>query len=487
MANTSNPSQQGCTSPTDRDSSSVQDSTSSPALSPTTTTPAEVARKVTRLTLTEYTARTKQPAAAPHTSTHKSTHNTLPRFDEFQPVYRDGAQESLDALDFEVEVDPVCKLDNINVKLLQHYHGHFAQVPRRPWFMDMVEKRPRPTPSLWIRRKNDKLRTATRTSTSGSKVKRTVLLPATATITSIVNPYPALKKIKLSKPSNSTLRHREEPEARPRVKWRRYLELPNAAYREEARPRVKRRRHWELPDAAYQEEAEIEGYLDTHRSTPFPLLRLPRELRDQIYDYLTPDVSFWIGRPPVVGKQKNAVVERSSMHKSAALIKSKHSLIFVCRDTRDEFRSALWRAYVDDPDRQAALRVYDFDPEPISDMFTGCTALELPEVLAKRRRQRVHMYLTGIFDVIADWSSLIRVASFKHSSCAGSTSVTRLSWIRGTRSPGARSCFTYFLRSKTLSFTLPRLSFSRLVLISFISGHLRCAYLCVATRSVHES
>jgi hypothetical protein len=353
--------------------------------------------------------------------------------------------------------------------------------------MDMVEKRPRPTPSLWIRRKNDKLRTATRTSTSGSKVKRTVLLPATATITSIVNPYPALKKIKLSKPSNSTLRHREEPEARPRVKWRRYLELPNAAYREEARPRVKRRRHWELPDAAYQEEAEIEGYLDTHRSTPFPLLRLPRELRDQIYDYLTPDVSFWIGRPPVVGKQKNAVVERSSMHKSAALIKSKHSLIFVCRDTRDEFRSALWRAYVDDPDRQAALRVYDFDPEPISDMFTGCTALELPEVLAKRRRQRVHMYLTGIFDVIADWSSLIRVASFKHSSCAGSTSVTRLSWIRGTRSPGARSCFTYFLRSKTLSFTLPRLSFSRLVLISFISGHLRCAYLCVATRSVHES
>jgi hypothetical protein len=372
MANTSNPSQQSCTS--------------SPPLSPTTTTHAEVTRKVTRLTLTEYTARTKQSAAAPHPGNHKSAHSTLPRFDEFQPVYRDGAQESLDAFDFEVKVDPVCKLDNINVKLLQHYHGHFAQFPRRPWFMDMVEKRPRPTPSLWIRRKNDKLRTATRTSTSGSKVKRNVLLPATATITSIVNPYPALKKIKLSKPSNSTLRHREEPEARPRVKWRRYLELPNAAYREEARPRVKRRRHWELPDAAYQEEAEIEGYLDTHRSTPFPLLRLPRELRDQIYDYLTPDVSFWIGRPPVVGKQKNAVVERSSMHKSAALIKSKHSLIFVCRDTRDEFRSALWRAYVDDPDRQAALRVYDFDPEPISDMFTGCTALELPEVLAKGGR-----------------------------------------------------------------------------------------------------
>jgi hypothetical protein len=108
---------------------------------------------------------------------------------------------------------------------------------------------------------------------------------------------------------------------------------------------------------------------------------------------LAPDEAFWIARPPVVGKQKNAVVEKASMHKSAALIKSKHSLNFASRDTRDEFRCALWRDYVDS-DRQVPLRVYDFDPKLVSDLFTGCSPLELPKLLEKRRH-RVNMYLTG--------------------------------------------------------------------------------------------
>ena len=82
------------------------------------------------------------------------------------------------------------------------------------------------------------------------------------------------------------------------------------------------------------------------------------------------------------------------MHKSAALIKSIHSLIFVSRDTRDEFRVALWRAYVDDPDRQATLRVYDFDPKPIRDLFTGCSPLDLSKLLAKEI-DHVNMYFTG--------------------------------------------------------------------------------------------
>jgi hypothetical protein len=127
--------------------------------------------------------------------------------------------------------------------------------------------------------------------------------------------------------------------------------------------------------------------------SPHFLFRLPREPRDYIYAYLAPDEAFWIARPPVIGKQKNAIVERASMHKSAALIKCKHSLIFASRDTRDEFRCALWRDYVDS-DRQVPLRVYDFDPEPISDLFAGFSTLDLPKAL-KKRRYRVSMYLTG--------------------------------------------------------------------------------------------
>jgi hypothetical protein len=67
--------------------------------------------------------------------------------------------------------------------------------------------------------------------------------------------------------------------------------------------------------------------------------------------------------------------------------------MFACRQTRDEFRSALWRNYVYS-DRQVPFRIYDFNPKPISALFNGCTALELPELL-KKSRYGVNMYLTG--------------------------------------------------------------------------------------------
>jgi hypothetical protein len=273
-----------------------------------------------------------------------------------------------------VASDPVRELDKVNVNLLQHYDRPLLSV--HPWMEVLPRPRPKPKPSLWIRRQNDKPSIAIRTSTSGSKVERGVLLPATATIAPITT-------------SDYTLKN--------------YMPLPApieaSTHTLENDILVLASRKISIHALEIEDDALIPATTMIPPvvifDPPFPLLRLPRELRDQIYAYLTPDEAFWIGRPPVVGEQKNAVVESDYMHKSAALVKSKHSLIFVCRDTRDEFRSALWRAYVDDPDRQAAFRVYDFDPKPISEIFNGCTTLELPKVLSKWRRQRVRMYLTG--------------------------------------------------------------------------------------------
>jgi hypothetical protein len=374
------------------------------------TTPAEVARKATRLTLTEYTARTKQPSAAPHISTDKPAHSDP--LDEVQTVYWGGAQEcpddSLDPFDVEVEVNAMPK--PINVNMLSS-----TQVSHNSWFMNSIEEHPRPKPSLWIRRKDNKLGSANKlanwTSTSGSTVLLDdVFRPATATINPIVTSDSTLANNTLVhvpiKTSDYTLEN-YMPLPTPNETSTRTLEnnilvpTPSKTSTHTLKDNMmvptlrKTSTHaLELEDDAVVPATSITPPAVIFNST-FRLLDLPRELRDDIYAYLTPDETFWIGRPPVVGEEKNAIVERYSMHKSAALIKSKHSLIFACRATRDEFRSALWRAYVEDADRQAALRVYDFDPKPIIDLFNGCTALELPKLLSKGGRLRVHMYLSG--------------------------------------------------------------------------------------------
>ena len=289
-----------------------------------------------------------------------------------------------------VASDPVRELDNVN--LLQHYdqpllsvHHYMEVLPTRP--------RPKPKPSMWIRRQNDKPSIATQTSTSGSKVKRGALLPASATIAPITtSDYTIKNYMPLPAPIETSTKTLENDILVPTLSKTSTHTLENDMLVLASR---KISTHTlEIEDDALVPATTMIPPVVIF-DPPFLLLRLPRELRDQIYAYLTPDEAFWIGRPPVVGEQKNAVVESDSMHKSAALIKSKHSLIFACRDTRDEFRSALWRAYVDDPDRQAAFRVYDIDPKPIGEIFNGCTTLELPKVLSKGRRQRVRMYLTG--------------------------------------------------------------------------------------------
>jgi hypothetical protein len=324
--------------------------------------------------------------------------------------------------------------------------------------MNSIEERPRP--SLWIRRKNNKRGSANKlanwTSTSGSTVLLdNVFRPATATINPIVtsdstlaNNTPVLIPIKSE---NYTLENYTLENYMP-------LPTPNARTLENnvlvpalsktsthtlednmmvPVPRKTSTHALELEDDALVTATTITSPAVIFNS-PFRLLDLPRELRDDIYTYLTPDETFWIGRPPVVGEEKNAVVESSSMHKSAALIKSKHTLIFACRATRDEFRSALWRAYVEDADRQAAPESTTSIPSPSS---TCLMAVRRSSCQSCCQRGEDSAYTCTFLEIsggIADWSSLIRVASSKHSSCAGCRSVTSMASSRITRSPGAR-------------------------------------------------
>jgi hypothetical protein len=196
MANTTSPSQQSRTSPSDGESSPVQDSTSSPPVSPT---PAEVARKVTRLTLEEYTARKKPQTAVPHTSTPKSAHSTLPPFGRSQTVYRGGAQEcsyaSLDAFDVEVEEGIDREINDINENLLSPKQVSDEYNYGLMWLFGVL---PRPAPSLWIRRKNNELGSANKLANWTSNSGSTVLLddvswPATTTNNRIMTSHSALE------------------------------------------------------------------------------------------------------------------------------------------------------------------------------------------------------------------------------------------------------------------------------------------------------
>ena len=341
-----NSSQQSCGSPSDPESSHEQDSTSSRPASPATTPASEVASKVTRLTLEEYTARKKKQAAAPQASSQKLAHITLTPF----------------------ETD-----DN----LIQHCDDEpFVRATPNPRIMATTEGRA--GRYLLLRRKNDKLesanRTATRISTPRSKFKENLLSPAIKTATPVMASGSALENYLRLLPPTKTPDHIPGNRILAPISAKTYNQI------------------LQLEDDALVRATTTTTPVVTFDS-PFPLLHLPRELRDSIYAYLTPDEEFWISRPPVVGKRRRAIVERFFMRKPATLIQSEHSLIFACRDTRDEFRCALWRDYVDS-DRQVPLRVYDFDPKPISDLFAGCTPLELPKSLQKGR-YRVSMYLTG--------------------------------------------------------------------------------------------
>jgi hypothetical protein len=320
MANTTNPSQQSRTSPSDRESSPVQDSTSSPPVSPT---PAEVARKITRLTLEEYTARNKPQTAVPHTSTPKSAHSTLPPFERSQTVYRGGAQEcsyaSLDAFDVEVEEGIDHDINDINDNLLSPKQVSNEYNYGLMWLFGVLS---RPAPSLWIRRKNNELGSANKLANWTSNYGSTVLLddvsrPATATSNRIMTSHSALE--------NNTLVH--VPIKTSDYTLENYMPLPTP--NETSTRTLENNVLVPAPSKIFSHTLELEdGALvpaTTHTTPvvnfdpPFRLLDLARELRDEIYSYLTPDDAFWFARPPVIGNQKNAVFERNSLRKPATL------------------------------------------------------------------------------------------------------------------------------------------------------------------------
>ena len=304
----------------DTPGSNVEDDVLSPATATNTpvvasTTPAQVARKATRLTLTEYTARTKQPSAAPHISTDKPVRGTP--LDKFQTVYRGGAQEcpsdSLDAFDVEVEVDTMP--EPINVNLLSS-----TQVSRRPWFMNSIEEHPRPKPSLWIRRKNNKLGSANKLTNWTSHSGSTVLLddvfrPATATITPIMTSDSALENnTPVLIPTKSEIYTLDNYMPLPTLNAR---TLENnilvPALSKTSTDTLEDNMMVPVPRKTFTHTLELEDYAHVPATTitppvvifnsPFRLLDLPRELRDDIYSYLTPGETFWIGRPPVVGEE----------------------------------------------------------------------------------------------------------------------------------------------------------------------------------------
>lgn len=130
--------------------------------------------------------------------------------------------------------------------------------------------------------------------------------------------------------------------------------------------------------------------------TVFPFFRLPPELRDEIYIYASLTENVWIGRPPRSSDgSDNAIVEKDSMHRPATLVRTEHSILGVCHQTRDEFRTAMWREFMTAP-RVVNFRVYDFAFDPLEEVFANCSISEV-EKLQVEDKCRVHPHLTTSF------------------------------------------------------------------------------------------
>jgi hypothetical protein len=130
----------------------------------------------------------------------------------------------------------------------------------------------------------------------------------------------------------------------------------------------------------------------------FPFFRLPRELRDEIYIYASTTQKVWIGRPPrLEHTPDDVIVEKASTYKPTTLIRTKHSIVSVSHETRDEFRTAVWREYITTT-RRVRFRVYDFAFSPIDELFAHCSASEVKK-LQKRDKCRMHHHITTVFHV----------------------------------------------------------------------------------------
>jgi hypothetical protein len=131
-------------------------------------------------------------------------------------------------------------------------------------------------------------------------------------------------------------------------------------------------------------------------ATVFPFFRLPPELRDEIYTYASTTQKVWIGRPPRLDHTPDdVIVEKNSTYKPTTLIRTRHSIVSVSHETRDEFRTAMWREYMTTT-RKVRFRVYDFSLSPLKELFTSCSASEVKK-LQKRNKCRVQHHLTASF------------------------------------------------------------------------------------------
>jgi hypothetical protein len=150
--------------------------------------------------------------------------------------------------------------------------------------------------------------------------------------------------------------------------------------------------------------------------TVFPFFRLPPELRDEIYIYASMTQIVWMGRPPRSSDgSDDTIVEKDHMYKPATLVRTEHSIISVCHQTRDEFRTAVWREHMTGP-RVVHFRVYDFEFGSLGELFTNCSASEVQK-LRQPDKCRVHHHITSAFhnyrrsnfahweiaDILDDW------------------------------------------------------------------------------------
>jgi hypothetical protein len=136
----------------------------------------------------------------------------------------------------------------------------------------------------------------------------------------------------------------------------------------------------------------------TASDLPTAISRLPRELRDHIYTYVSINEATWIGNPPLTAGKRNVIIENPTMPQPATSIKTKSSIVLASSQTRDEFRTVAWRSLIKS-DRKAHLRLYDFDPTPLRRFFATCSPSELEKMQVKGKCH-VHIHLTGAFQPV---------------------------------------------------------------------------------------
>lgn len=139
----------------------------------------------------------------------------------------------------------------------------------------------------------------------------------------------------------------------------------------------------------------------TETSTNSGFLKLPLEIREQIYVYASHAKDTWIGSASCLDYSKDVADDSDEYPDDwqcdpSVFVKTKHRIILANHQFRDEYRVAFWRHLMNEKDgRLVDIKMKQLVIHELVHFFACCSAREVEKLLQKEKC-RIRLSLRGV-------------------------------------------------------------------------------------------